>query len=74
MLKSNKEMIVNIIKRLGVAVVVIALSSSLLIGAPAQNKKPFLIQNSGLPHLTKQIKMMWNDKDLALTQKQKEQL
>lgn len=35
--------------------------------------KPFLIQK-GLPHLTGIIKNLWDDEDLALTQKQKEEL
>ncbi|MEN4053179.1 MULTISPECIES: hypothetical protein [Sulfurimonas] len=35
--------------------------------------KPFLIQGK-LPHLTMMIKMMWDDKDLALTKAQKRKL
>ena len=46
---------------------------SVAAAAPANKAKPFLIQ-SKLPHLTMMVKMMWNDPDLALTPKQKEQL
>ena len=35
--------------------------------------KPFLIQGK-LPHLTGMIKILWDDEDLALSQKQKEKL
>jgi Spy/CpxP family protein refolding chaperone len=35
--------------------------------------KPFLIQGK-LPHLTMMVKMMWDDKDLALTKVQKQKL
>ena len=35
--------------------------------------KPFLIQGK-LPHLTMMVKMMWDDKDLALTPTQKQKL
>ena len=38
-----------------------------------KNAKPFLIQN-GLPHLTKSVAQLWDDKDFALTKEQKEML
>ena len=38
-----------------------------------KQSKPFLIQGK-LPHLTMMVKMMWDDADVALTPKQKEQL
>ncbi len=54
----------------------ILLLSSITLPLQAQQKqkhKPFLIQKK-LPHLTKKIKKMWNDKNLALTKEQKKQL
>ena len=39
----------------------------------AQKQKPFLIQGK-LPHLTMMVKILWDDEDLALTQKQKDAL
>ena len=49
--------------------------STLSASAPkkAQQVKPFLIQGK-LPHLTMMVKMMWDDKDLALTKAQKQKL
>ena len=48
---------------------------SSLNASQLQNKqsKPFLIQGK-LPHLTMMVKMMWDDIDVALSVKQKEQL
>jgi hypothetical protein len=39
----------------------------------AKKSKPFLIQGK-LPHLTMMVKKMWDDKDVALTSKQKKEL
>ncbi len=39
----------------------------------AQNSKPFLITGK-MPHVTKSIKQNWNNKELALTDAQKERL
>jgi hypothetical protein len=39
----------------------------------AKAAKPFLIQGK-LPHLTMQVKILWNDADLALTAEQKKEL
>ena len=44
-----------------------------LNAAQAKQQKPFLIQGK-LPHLTMMVKMMWDDKDLALTPEQKKEL
>ena len=60
----------------------ILLGSLLLLGSTATlsanstkkaQSKPFLIQGK-LPHLTMMVKMMWEDKDLALTPAQKQKL
>ena len=40
---------------------------------PSKHTKPFLIQGK-LPHLSKQVKMMWEDSDFALTKVQKKRL
>jgi Spy/CpxP family protein refolding chaperone len=48
-------------------------TTTLLASPPTKKFKPFLIQGK-LPHLTKMVKMMWDDKDLALTQQQKAKL
>jgi len=44
-----------------------------LNAAQTKQQKPFLIQGK-LPHLTMMVKMMWDDKDLALTPEQKKEL
>ena len=41
--------------------------------AKQTQSRPFLIQGK-LPHLTMMVKVLWDDKDLALTPKQKEKL
>jgi len=59
---------------LGALLLVSSLPANLSANASKPVKaKPFLIQGK-LPHLTMMVKMMWNDKDLALTPKQKEKL
>ena len=64
-------------KRVSTLLVAVALlttaGSATLSAAPQKQQKPFLIQGK-LPHLTMMVKMMWDDKDLALTPKQKEEL
>jgi len=57
---------------LSATLLVTASTTTLSAAAPMQQKqsKPFLIQGK-LPHLTMLVKQMWNDKDLALTPKQK---
>ena len=47
--------------------------STVLMAKPQQKQKPFLIQGK-LPHLTKKVKMMWDDPKLALTKDQKKEL
>jgi len=42
-------------------------------GMKQKPSKPFLIQGK-LPHLTMMVKAMWDDKDVALTAKQKKEL
>lgn len=49
-------------------------STTLLVAKQGKNQtKPFLIQGK-LPHLTMMVKILWDDEDLALTQKQKDEL
>ena len=43
------------------------------LGVTTLDAKPFLIADK-LPHLTGMVKILWDDEDLALTDKQKEQL
>jgi len=47
--------------------------STTLMAKPQHKQKPFLIQGK-LPHLTKKVKMMWDDPKLALTKDQKKEL
>ncbi|NPA65247.1 MAG: hypothetical protein GXO11_00030 [Epsilonproteobacteria bacterium] len=47
--------------------------STTAVAKPQQKHKPFLIQHK-LPHLTKKIKMLWDDQELALTSEQKKEL
>jgi len=46
---------------------------TLTLSVSSLSAKPFLIQDK-LPHLTGMVKILWEDEDLALTPKQKEQL
>ena len=50
-------------------------SSATILSANQADKaaKPFLIQGK-LPHLTMMVKILWNDKDLALTKEQQTEL
>ncbi len=47
--------------------------TTLNANGPTKKAKPFLIQGK-LPHLTMDIKILWDDEDLALTKMQKEKL
>lgn len=60
---------------LGALLVTATLTPAALSANPqkATKSKPFLIQGK-LPHLTMIVKMMWDDKDLALTKEQKQKL
>jgi Spy/CpxP family protein refolding chaperone len=61
---------------LGALSIISIVGTTTLNAKPQQQKaqmKPFLIQGK-LPHLTMMLKILWDDKDLALTPKQKEQL
>jgi len=62
----------TLLKLLLGATLIATTATTTLSAAPMQQKqsKPFLIQGK-LPHLTMMVKKMWDDKDLALTPKQK---
>jgi len=47
--------------------------TSLDANTPNKKAKPFLIQGK-LPHLTMDIKVLWDDEELALTKEQKQKL
>ena len=63
----------KVIKLLSSALFITALSVSTLGANQPQVKKPFLIQGE-LPHLTGMVYILWDDEDVALTQKQKTEL
>jgi Spy/CpxP family protein refolding chaperone len=62
---------------LGSAALVAAMATTSLAAQASEAKKaqgkPFLIQGQ-LPHLTMMVKIFWDDEDVLLTKKQKEQL
>ncbi len=55
------------------SVALMLLLPMMLFGANAKPSKPFLIQGK-LPHLTMDVKTLWDDEEFALTNKQKERL
>ncbi|MDQ7043554.1 MAG: hypothetical protein Q9M34_08530 [Sulfurimonas sp.] len=58
---------------LAVTLLLTTAATSLSAKQAKQQQKPFLIQGK-LPHLTMMLKILWDDEDLALTQRQKEVL
>ncbi len=56
------------------SLLIVSFSTTILnANSQAKKVKPFLIQGK-LPHFTKSIKILWDDKDLALNKEQKEKL
>jgi hypothetical protein len=63
----------KILTLLTITALVVTMGVSTLNAAQGKKSKPFLIQER-LPHLTGTVKIIWDDKDLALTNEQKKKL
>jgi len=63
----------KILTLLTITAFVVSMGVTSLNASQGKKTKPFLIQEK-LPHLTGIVKILWNDKDLALTNEQKKKL